>query len=596
MSAPRRVLAIDDSLTIRKLLEMALGRAGYLLELASTGDEGLQRALRNPPDLVLLDYVLPDMKGIDVAGALMRDEKTAQVPVVLMSAKSDDLRPLFRELPSVVEFVGKPFTPSEITFLVADVLGRTGPARTAEGPASGADTPPPSTAPEALPALSFAQKEAVAKAMFGHLRERLARIPEWMRALGDAAPAPYFARKILTPELIEALLAVLAPVVREAPAAGPGEAAARNGAALHGQTSVLSLANLLRELAASGRSGVLELEHEERTTQLYLRRGQITLVTHDDPDEYVRQSTADLQAAPGPEMERARAEQRKTGKPVYASLTEAGRFPAAQLSDALYQEGKRALRAAIEAGPGGFEWREAKELPGYVEAFGRPYALEQIQLERLREVDDWAQVEVHVNSLDLVFRRPEGFSARLPYFELNETERRVLTLVNDRNSVRQVIERSGLTTFEAFHALFRLSQVGLIRKRATAAETPAAADGRPVAVLETDARGVREPLARLLSRRHRPVSLVAIEKPSDILELCLRERPRMVILNASAPGLDPLAAARELRATLEVSDVALVAVEDLEGARRPEELLAAGYDAVLTKPFLFADIERLLVA
>src|SRR5437868_582229 len=104
-----RILAIDDSLTIRKLVEMALGRAGHRLELASNGQEGLDRAHKNPPELILLDYVLPDMKGIDVAAALARDERTRHVPIVVMSAKSDDLRPIFRGQAAVVDFVGKPF-------------------------------------------------------------------------------------------------------------------------------------------------------------------------------------------------------------------------------------------------------------------------------------------------------------------------------------------------------------------------------------------------------------------------------------------------------------------------------------------------------
>jgi CheY-like chemotaxis protein len=241
MGSPRRVLAIDDSLTIRKLLDMALGRTGgYDLELASHGQEGIQRALRNPPELVLLDYVLPDMKGLDVAAALWGDERTARVPVVVMSAKSDDLRPLFRELPSVVEFVGKPFTPSEISFLVADVLARvsrgngSAPARRAEEPAASV-------------AFSFAQKETAAKALFGQLRERFARIPEWMATLGEAAPAPHFARKILTPDLLDGLLGALMPTFKEilGPAAAPARAGVAGGPELAGQTGVLPLPNLL---------------------------------------------------------------------------------------------------------------------------------------------------------------------------------------------------------------------------------------------------------------------------------------------------------------------------------------------------------------
>jgi CheY-like chemotaxis protein len=588
----RRILAVDDSLTIRKLLEMALGRAGYTLELASTGREGIQRAMRTPPDLLLLDYVLPDMKGLDVATALWGDSKAATVPIVIMSAKSDDLRPLFRDLPSVVEFVGKPFTPSEITFLVADLL-----ARVQAAPAAPA---PEVKHQEAVPAISFAQKEAAAKAMFAHLRERFAKIPEWMRALGESAPAPYFARKILTPELLDGVLEALIPTVREmlGPSASASKGASTNGTSplLAGQTSLLALPHLLRELAATGRTGLLRLEHEARTTQLFLRRGRIVVVSHNQPEEYLRQSSEDLGAVPAADLDRATGDQRSTGKPVFVTLSEIGRFPASDVTGALYQHGKRALLAAIEAGPGAFEWTEVKELPSYVESFGQSLSLEQIQLERLRAVDDWSQVELHVPGLDLVFRRAEDFAVRFRGFELSESERKVLTLVDDRNSVRQIIERSGLTPFEVFHCLYRLGQVALISRRSLAPEMIAAApDARPVAILEPDREGVKEPLARLLAQRTPALPLLEVATPDDLLAVCLKERPCMLILNVT-PGFDAAAAARQMRSILEISDVALVAVSDHDPGRRREELAAAGFDAVLVKPFLFTDIERLLAA
>src|SRR6185295_2433555 len=142
--------------------------------------EGLSRARRNPPHLILLDYVLPDMKGLDVAAALAQDERTKGIPIVLMSAKSDDLRPLFHGLPSVVDFVSKPFTPPEISFLVADLLekrARAAAPRAADKGEEKAEEPGPSL-------FSHAQKEAAARSLFAKLRDRFAQIPDWYRSLG----------------------------------------------------------------------------------------------------------------------------------------------------------------------------------------------------------------------------------------------------------------------------------------------------------------------------------------------------------------------------------------------------------------------------
>jgi CheY-like chemotaxis protein len=220
--------------------------------------------------------------------------------------------------------------------------------------------------------------------------------------------------------------------------------------------------------------------------------------------------------------------------------------------------------------------------------------VEQVSLERLRAVDDWAQVELQVNSLDLVFRRAEAFSQKLKTFELTQNERTILTLVDNRNTVRHVIERSALPTFEVFHTLFRMTQVGLIRK-VDPGHGPAR-EHRPVLILEADEAGVRRPLAGLLDRRRQPVPLVTLESGADLLAACLREKPRLVILNVSTPGFDAAKSAREVRQTLEISDVVLVAITDDEPGALIETLSGAGFDAVLPKPFLFTDIERLLAA
>jgi hypothetical protein len=367
------------------------------------------------------------------------------------------------------------------------------------------------------------------------------------------------------------------------------------GPALAGQTGVLPLANLLRELQTTGRTGVLRLEQDLRRTFLFVRRGRVVIATHDQPDEYLRQTTEDVASVPAAEMDKARVQQVATGKPVFATLAECGRFPADQLGRALHQHGKRALLAAIEAGPAAFEWTELGELPGYVDSFGQPLSLAQMKMERLRVVDDWTQVELHVSSLELVFRRADSFAESLSGFELTPNEKRVLTLVDERNTVRAIIERSGTTPFEAFHCLFRLSQVGLIEKREPGAAPVRRHETRPVAVLDRDREGVLAPLERLLKGRSQPLRLVEIPTADELMSLCLRERPRLLILEI-ASGIDGNAVARAVRETLEISDTGLVAVLERDPAHKADELKAAGFDAVLVKPFIYADIERLLAA
>ena len=65
-----RVLVIDDSTTLRKLVEIALRGTGAEIDFAASGSEGIRRAAAHPPDVILLDFMLPDMQGVDVCARL----------------------------------------------------------------------------------------------------------------------------------------------------------------------------------------------------------------------------------------------------------------------------------------------------------------------------------------------------------------------------------------------------------------------------------------------------------------------------------------------------------------------------------------------
>jgi CheY-like chemotaxis protein len=574
---PARILAVDDSLTIRRLLETVLTGAGYVADFAATGQEGIDRARAAPPDLVLLDYVLPDMKGVDVAAALAQTESTRNVPVLVMSAKNDDLRPLFRPFASVVGFLSKPFTPGEVCFLVGDVVAR---ARgTAGEPA------------EAAPSFTRPQLEAGARALYAHMRERFARIPEWSPGLADAAPAPYFAKRILTPELMDKLLKGLAPVLRDGLTGGASGAA--DGSSLQGHTSVLALPRLLRDLGETGRTGRLTVEHPPRKTFLYLRRGDLVFATHDHPDDYARQGEAALAGIEPQKIEAARVEQRRTGTPLFITLAGAGALPPARLPELVAAHGKRVLMEALEAGPAPFRWHDLPALPDYVEAHASSYSFEQLRLERLRRVDDWAQIELQVSSLHTVFHRAPGFSRKLSEFELDAKERRVLTLVNGRRNVQQLVEKTGLPTFEVFHVLFRAAQVDLIRRaHAGGAEPDAGGHARPIAILDGDVEGVERALAAVLQKRRHPVPVVSLRGLPDLVAALVEKAPRLALLAADAPTFDEQVVT-QVRASLGVSDMALVAVLEEDGPRAAE-LMALGFDAVLVKPFTLAEIERFL--
>lgn len=125
MERKARVLGVDDSLTIRKALEIVLKPAGYELELAVDGADALAKAKTFKPDVILLDFILPDMRGSEVCQHLALDPDTAHIPVILVSAKGAEIRQAYRDATNVVSYIAKPFKPQVVTSIVADVLAKT---------------------------------------------------------------------------------------------------------------------------------------------------------------------------------------------------------------------------------------------------------------------------------------------------------------------------------------------------------------------------------------------------------------------------------------------------------------------------------------
>ena len=126
----RQVLLIEDEDAIAEPLAEALVRDGFDVVRATTADEGLTQFEARPPDLVLLDIMLPDGDGRDV---LRRIRETSRTPVVMLTARGDEMdRVLGLEL-GADDYVTKPFSAAELAARIRAVLRRTGAAQPAEG-------------------------------------------------------------------------------------------------------------------------------------------------------------------------------------------------------------------------------------------------------------------------------------------------------------------------------------------------------------------------------------------------------------------------------------------------------------------------------
>lgn len=122
---PKKILAVDDERHIVRLVEVNLQRAGYEVVTASDGREALEKVKNEKPDLVVLDVMMPYMDGFEVLKNLKGDPSTADIPVIMLTAKAQDAD-VFRGWQSGVDcYLTKPFNPMELLTFVKRIFDST---------------------------------------------------------------------------------------------------------------------------------------------------------------------------------------------------------------------------------------------------------------------------------------------------------------------------------------------------------------------------------------------------------------------------------------------------------------------------------------
>ncbi|MEM7455699.1 MAG: response regulator [Planctomycetota bacterium] len=117
-----KVLVIDDSSTIRRLVDNELSSTGYQVLLSPTAEDGIERAVSEMPDLILLDHQLPGTTGYDVCCQLLEDEQLAQIPVVISSTLRKKAYVEYVDAPNVVDMLPKPYSSELLLTTVKNAL------------------------------------------------------------------------------------------------------------------------------------------------------------------------------------------------------------------------------------------------------------------------------------------------------------------------------------------------------------------------------------------------------------------------------------------------------------------------------------------
>jgi DNA-binding response OmpR family regulator len=119
----KRILCIEDEQEMIDLIRLILSRRGFEVKGASGGTEGLKMVRQEIPDLVLLDLMMPDLDGWEVYQQMKADEKTRNIPVIVVTAKAQNIdRVLGMHIAKVDDYITKPFSPQDLLNSVEKVL------------------------------------------------------------------------------------------------------------------------------------------------------------------------------------------------------------------------------------------------------------------------------------------------------------------------------------------------------------------------------------------------------------------------------------------------------------------------------------------
>lgn len=132
----KKILIVDDEIDIAELVSYNLKKEGFLIDLAHDGETALRKVRDNKYDLLILDLMLPGIQGMELCRLIRNNPKSAAIPIIMLTAKSEELDKVIGLELGADDYITKPFSVRELTARVRAILRRAAPQGKAEKPVS----------------------------------------------------------------------------------------------------------------------------------------------------------------------------------------------------------------------------------------------------------------------------------------------------------------------------------------------------------------------------------------------------------------------------------------------------------------------------
>jgi CheY-like chemotaxis protein len=454
--AGEKILNIDDSPTVQRLIEMILASQGYQVVLASDGEAGIAMAKAEKPEVILVDFVMPKMNGFQVCKALKEDPEFQDTPIILVTSKGDKVGSKFVDVLGITEYFTKPFQPEELLAKIREVIDKrkaaAAQAKMSTSPRRPGASPFPSATPMASapgfapppPATPVYAAAAQASGLENLVREIVSNM------LND------FVQNQL-PDLIRAEL------VRGGTAVSPAGPGATPQAGIQGNLASFRIVEVMQMLGLQRQTGRLSIVHQGEEAEIYFREGSVVYATTGTSTtsgiDSLLKKTCRLAEEGLKYVERV-AEM--TGQPIDSVLAQERLMDLKTFGECLKRHTEAAVYKVMSWRDGDFTF-ERSSPPAFTTQL--QIKVDDLLLEGARRSDEWTLIQQKIPNFSVVFEAMIGNAEELTTRGMSDTDMKVFALIDGRRTVQDIVDLAGLSDFDVAKSMFILLSVNLIRRR-----------------------------------------------------------------------------------------------------------------------------------
>ncbi len=461
-----RILVVDDSPTIRKVVGSILEARAYQALLAADGQEALDMLGTEQVDLVLLDFVMPRMNGYQFCRELRAHPELKNLPVVLMSAKGDKIRGQFVQQTGAIDAITKPFDARGLIAVIEGALKKHTEGR--GRPVPEADSMPEdeeSSAENLRPSRSsFSEDPGLRRVQsaqeFGLsltqvMAGELAKIPELTPDTTEAVNLAV--QRAITPDNMGALSTLLKMLTH-------GE---NTRDALSGDISVISIAEVLQLLDLQRQTGVLSIFTRQSEITLYVRMGRLEFAASRGLriefriGRYLVEDGAITREELNTVLDNRAGSKRLLGE----LLTQLGMISEDQVRRALVRQTTELVYEVVRWKTGRFAFTVgAENLAATKAALGIETG--GLVMEGFRRVDEWRLIEGSFDFDEVLYHDTVAIERLGQDANLTRQERAVLSAIDGERTIREIVDLTGGSSFELCKILYQFLNSRLVRRRA----------------------------------------------------------------------------------------------------------------------------------